>query len=793
MKRKYYILIPLIIVIGLLIAFLVRSFQSPSEISEIANLLWQPAFVDSIFTSPRVVTSFEEYRNRTLTQTQPEAILDDDVKFIFHTGSYARFVNNADGYAVTLPKPFTPDFRWSAIRSRFESDDFILNITLETKNPYGNTKNGWEIYQSEWLEMYLVSRPFLQANNISLTRHEVDTETMPGYTIYLYTLEINGRTNIEYRYYNIAAIRENGEYIRFFLLHYKSKVHDNERFDEILKSFRTFEPAGVAQNDQTPFIPIINENWNEETKVYYNLLCNKDTVDWGFFTNVLIDSPVEYDYRLHQLRTRQDFLQNAMEHNFQIMPTYLHVGDDRGRHAFPTRMATEVAAGNGFNNKPVLQLSYQFTVDNNDLSHGYTPVFDILNGNYDDNFRMLAQEIKSYGSPVLFRLNNEMDTDWTSYSAIRSLLCTDIFAWNWAHLYNIFEEEGVDNVIWVFETAASDAIPYSNWGHGFNYLPHDISMINVLSSISYEMGNDGDYILGNGSFINRFRQVYERNMPYFSEFPWGIGEFACGAGGDGRFVGGVWEYTERFRNREQQALWVEEMLEVFNNPNHPAYEYTRRFRFAVWFSTNDVIYYDGQQRVTNQLRLGSENQSTLEAFRLGFDDSTYEIIQRPELPVIYDYIRLRSINEWVSNSGGNSGHNNYITITESDAGLTFTLGGTNGWPNIATWSKNPLTIPNSEWSNYTLYYDFTVNNASEASIILISDGNNIRLTEYFLPQDRRWQGIDMSSGTYQGSVGLDDLLTLLNYNEDNFELAGIRLFVVGGNGASVTINEMQIK
>ncbi|MCL2547081.1 MAG: glycoside hydrolase family 26 protein [Oscillospiraceae bacterium] len=786
-KHLIFILIPIILVVG---ALVVTYHRAPSTI---ASALWQPEFSDGIFTGPEVVTAFDAYRNRTLTHTRPSAIGDDDVKLVFHTDDYARFVNKADGYAVTLPKPFTPDFRWSAIRSRFTGNDFILNITLETGNPYGNNANSWEIYRYEWLEMYLVSDEFLENNNLSRTRHSVDTESMPGYTIYLYTMQINDRPNIEFRYYNIAAIRQNGEYVRFVLLHHKSTVPDNDRFDSILQSFRSFEPSGTAQNDPTPFIPIVNENWSEETRSYYELLRNQDTVDWGFFTNVLIDTPFEYEYRLHQLRARQDFLQNAFEHTFQIMPTYVHVGGGGQRHGFPTRMATEVAGGNGFNGRPVIQVSYQFTISNNDpsLFHGYTPVFNILNGDYDDNFRLLAQEIKAYGYPVLFRLNNEMDSDWVSYSAIKSLLCTDIFAWGWAHLYNIFEEEGVDNAIWVFETAGPDAIPNSSWGHGFNYLPHDMSMMHILSVISYEMGNNASYMLSAGTFANRFQRVYERTMPYFSEFPWAIGEFACGSGGE-------WNDTERFRNASHQAIWVEEMFDVFNNPDHPAHEYIRRIKFAVWFSSNDVAYHNGVRLVTNQLRIEPHLELTLESFRRGFaagQSAPFSPIIREELPVTGDYLRLRGIDEWSSHSGGHPGHDNGITITENpDGGLIFTSSGTHGWPNIVTWSANPKTIPQAEWGNYTLHYDFTVSAGREASILLISNGrDDIRLTEHFLPRSRRNLYHDMPSGTYQGSIRLDELLAMFNYAEDMFEVAGIRIFAVGGADTVVTVREMRIE
>ena len=95
-------------------------------------------------------------------------------------------------------------------------------------------------------------------------------------------------------------------------------------------------------------------------------------------------------------------------------PTYLHLGYMDKMLYFPMELATEFAGGNGFNGKPVLQLSYQFTTTNNTGLEGKTPIYDILRGVYDEHFRELARDIRTYGKPVLFRLNNEMNTDWTS-------------------------------------------------------------------------------------------------------------------------------------------------------------------------------------------------------------------------------------------------------------------------------------------------------------------------------------------------------------------------------------------
>ena len=106
-----------------------------------------------------------------------------------------------------------------------------------------------------------------------------------------------------------------------------------------------------------------------------------------------------------------------------------------------------------FNGKKVLQLSYQFTNNNNTVRGNdlYTPMFDILRGplsdSYEDSMTMqnkvddvmhsLAEKIKSYKEPLLFRLNNEMNSDWVSYCGQVTLMDPDIFSLTWERMAKI--------------------------------------------------------------------------------------------------------------------------------------------------------------------------------------------------------------------------------------------------------------------------------------------------------------------------------------------------------------------
>ena len=54
----------------------------------------------------------------------------------------------------------------------------------------------------------------------------------------------------------------------------------------------------------------------------------------------------------------------------------------------------------------------------------------------------MAHQIKEFGHPVIFRLNNEMNSDWTSYSASACMNDPQIYVYLWQKIYNIFEKVG---------------------------------------------------------------------------------------------------------------------------------------------------------------------------------------------------------------------------------------------------------------------------------------------------------------------------------------------------------------
>ncbi len=600
---------------AMIVYYYVSGLRSYVNVNTDPSLLWKNEFMDlqNGFQSAAVVQSSAYYLDRTKVTDYAVSSASRDGKCIFYRNGNARIANLSDGYVFTLPfDDFRADYSLSALRSRYESDSFVLNVSKESSNPYGNNAGSWNTYLTEWLNRYIANDSFLARNDLSRTHASATSTTLiPGYTVMTYDIVIDDAQDVAMPYYNIAIIRKSTEYVKFHLFVMKSTSNQHAAMQTVIKSFKEFTAVGQSKNEEVAFECEPNKNWNEETAAYYQKLLEQDSTDWGFFTESMTD-----DYSSSSRdRLAEEYaeLSGRLNYEYEIMPTYTHIGWGSQLHYFPSKMANEFAGGNGFNGKPVLQFTYQFTTSNNTNLNDYTPMFDVARGEYDDHFRQLARDIKSYGKPVLFRLNNEMNTDWTSYCGIVNLLDPDLFAITWERLYSIFEAEGVDNCIWIFNPF-SKSTPYCSWGEDLCYLP-DIDTVHVLGLTAYEMGNESTL----ASFKTLYSDLYEKNSPYFNNYPAVISEFGAGAGGEKKYNWGAGKYVDTVlgRNADKQEAWVKAMFECFEKRNQPGYEFCKNIKGAVWFAVNDYAAINDVNYITNFFELNDKVSGTVNAFKEG--------------------------------------------------------------------------------------------------------------------------------------------------------------------------------
>ncbi len=540
---------------------------------------------------------------------------NDDAKYVYYNDDTMRFVNRSEGYALNLKTEttFNVDFSIAAYRSKLYNKESTITITKETKNPYSS----WATYRDEWLIRYINNPEYLSDNNLEYTEDVIfeSVDVLENYKVSIFSIEIKNPGNIRKMFYNIGIVREASDFkgSTFYLFVMKSNHNRNDDFKDMIKSFELIESKGQAKN-QLDNLPLKeNSNWSDETAAYFQKLKTQQRTDWGIYTRGIEDDRI--------VKSKLSDFSNAMDYEFDILPTYLHIAYNNTKNYFAADKAKSLAGGNGFNDKMVLQLSYQYTNNNNNVTSAnttdcYTPMFDILRGplNNGDFFEMrnriydvfdnLASGLKSYQQPVLFRLNNEMNSDWVSYCGLMTLVDPDIFQATWRCLYNYLQDKGVNNTIWIFNPIA-ESCPYSAWGEDLCYFP-GIDYVQALGLTYYEDNNSNTVNLL--TFRKDYTKLYEKNNPVWNQYPWIISEFGCGSGGSAS--------GDLYRNQATQTDYVTGMFEDFNDrENHP---YLQNIKGAVWFSCNDY----SQNLVVNQYELVIERlPTTIAAFKEGLKNN----------------------------------------------------------------------------------------------------------------------------------------------------------------------------
>ncbi len=552
------------------------------------------------------VTGGRFFVNGNYYDTISEVGSRQDVKLELYNGQAVRLANLSAGYAFTLPAAeIDADYSIAKYRTQYTFGDTVLTVSMNSGNPYTAESDGWYTYVSEWLFKYF-GRDLLGALDISFLR-EPDfefTKTSPngnltirdGYDVYRYDLHINGAEDLERPYYHIAAIRKANTVKDHVLFVMKSASDRSDVMDTVIDSYVRLTPKGVTRNYYDAGEMIENPHWNAATKAYFERFVSQDRVDWGAFSismpgyrDEYLPTDSNYKYVLDLSRGYQQSLEEVWDYKFEIYPTYtaLQYGGERVR--FPVYMAEELAGGDGTNGKPVLQFTYQFTANNNLM--GTTPMFDILRGKFDEQFRELARDIKNYAKPVLFRLNNEMNSDWVSYCGLITLCDPDIFILTWQRLYDIFEEEGVDNAIWIWNPTA-ESCPWSGWGEDLCYFPGS-EYVQLLGGTYYELNNysAAEAPKSCKSFQSMYTWLYEKNSA-FKKWAVILSEFGCGSGGNAT--------GELGRNRDVQKKWVEEMFAAFNAKEKA--DYVKQIKGAVWFNGNDYAN-EAEGIISNRYRI----------------------------------------------------------------------------------------------------------------------------------------------------------------------------------------------
>ena len=156
-------------------------------------------------------------------------------------------------------------------------------------------------------------------------------------------------------------------------------------------------------------------------------------------------------------------------------------------------------------------------------SQGLSRLGEILNGVHDPALRQFARDARASGATFFFRFDNEMNGDWSPWSAFQWGKDTEIYQAAWRHVHRIFREEGAVNAVFVWNPNNQD-LPAYRWNSSPLYYPGD-SYVDWVGLTAYNRGNasPGDHWQ---SFSELYQQAYQMSQVIYPEKPLLITEFA---------------------------------------------------------------------------------------------------------------------------------------------------------------------------------------------------------------------------------------------------------------------------
>ncbi len=519
------------------------------------------------------ISKMEFYENGVRT-TSDQYVQVKDNKKIYWSGDIKRVVNYPDGYILDIPQDWVPDYSLATKRVRYDTAEVSLIASREDNGI--RYHGGWEGYLNA-LYLFVGNVDSQKNNGVSVVEPRKEVKINDDWSASVYRLKIDNCPETIKAYYTYVDYYNTAKTSTY---HFMFKAVDDRDFSNVYMSFQGIYDKGAAVDTMLyPEEP--NPNWADETKAHYEALLAQDHVDWGVFA-----------YRLQSTgwKLTIPMLESKMEYKFPVISEYSHYSSMGKANGFPLEFGKKVVE----DGDRMMQFTFQYTDNNNMDLTWYNPIMDIYRGT-EESKKILtdyAMGAVEFGQPFYFRLNNEMNTDWTSYCPMANMLDPDIFASTWVTLYDIFTETGANKyAIWIFNGFDHSYPPY-NWADYRCLMPHP-KYIDMIGLTGYNFVTPEDTSTWE-TFEAKYDKISAEYEQYFKDWAWIISEFGC----------------ETSTNPDQtKAQWVKEMFETLAAGKYP------QLKVAVWFNCSD---YDQQGNVTNDLNL-EKDPDVIKAFKEGLE------------------------------------------------------------------------------------------------------------------------------------------------------------------------------
>ena len=508
-----------------------------------------------------VITKLNQKITAKVTNKQVEII----------TEAERQLINEwTKGYQIALPLDMKIDLDNSIEFIKAENETMSVTLTREWA-PYEDVMWYIENYQNN----YILSDHYREENNITLVKNE--TFTHNNSSARLINVIRNSVSKIKHKdnYTYFYVLSETGPQA-FFRVMIKTSDYDadEDKINAIIKSFNEISIKG--EDNSVIKHKRVKRKFNSETQKLYNEILKTDSIKWGIFVDGAYTKEDEFQHLLN--------IEKETGSKFEFSLHYVNLDGN-----FPTDELNKL-----YKVGKITELTLQISNHYNSDLFGKNPNFDVYDGLSDEYIRSFAKQAKAFKHPFLFRLNNEMNSDWVNYSGVAALSDPEVFTDNWIRIYNIFKEEGVDNAIWIFNPNNEDCPP-SHWNSYLAYYPGD-EYVDMIGLTGYNTGTYYEVEFNEKwrTFDEIYKEQYEKLMKHFSDFPFIITEFASSS------VGG------------DKSEWIADMFnQIKKYPN---------IKMALWWSSRDYDFRDETYTKVARPYFLDETEETTTAFKNGMEE-----------------------------------------------------------------------------------------------------------------------------------------------------------------------------
>ncbi|WP_313341732.1 glycosyl hydrolase [Sedimentibacter sp.] len=444
-------------------------------------------FSKSYFEKNAEPDDFSAFEFQTAEVNTPDTYI---TKFSAYSDEYNIYTNNPYGYEIVLLNTLILNEDIVSVKSRFESDNLVVDVLYDD---FAGTPDSNKTYNNYGNKGIKENPEFEITDEYDDNYHEINTHFT------FYERKSNNLNDKNY-YATIAFERSKVEIVTVFI-----KSSQSIDINYIIPMFR-FIDKNYEMKSNKVFKPV-KKKFDILTQQFYDqyFIDNKN-LSFGVF---------EPSFPAHDENLK--ILEEMFDYNFPVVLLY-------NRFELPYK---DEQMNNAKKHNKVVEYTL-YTMDKVDGKEKDITL-DILDGKYDDYLNDLAIAFKEYNFPVLFRLNNEMNGGWVTYSAFHIGKDTDLYIDCWKYIYNKFKEHDVNNLIFVWNPNERDFPNYA-YNHYLNYYPGD-EYVDIVGLTAYNTGNyyEGESWRSFNEAYDHFYYEYENQF----EHPFMITEFSCAeAGGD---------------------------------------------------------------------------------------------------------------------------------------------------------------------------------------------------------------------------------------------------------------------